>query len=84
MNRIESEYQKRIDEMSVPEKVARSAAMFQWTRERIGRRIRAELAELSGEMVSDERLKWLVAMELYGDEPVVRGFIEEMLANVPD
>ena len=77
---IESLYQQCIDAMSPAERVARSAAMFQWTREQIARQIKAQ----HHGPLSKERLKWLVALRLYGNEPVVRKLIENELADVPD
>ena len=75
---IESAYRDRINAMTPAERVARSAAMFQWTRGQIARQIRAERGD-----VPPERLKWLVALRLYGNEPMVRGWIERKLADVP-
>ena len=65
--------------MSPAERVARSAAMFQWAREQIARQIRAEKGD-----VDKEELRWLVALRMYGDEPAVRKMIEEQLAFVSD
>ncbi len=51
--------------------------MFQWTREQISRQIVAK----SGP-VDEEKLKWLVALRLYGNEPAVRALIERKLNDV--
>ncbi len=74
---IELEYQRRTDAMTAAERVARSAAMFQWTRDQLARQITSE----SGEM-PDEVLRLRVALRLYGREPEVRNMIERKLADV--
>jgi len=74
---VEMEYQRRIDALSPAERVARSAAMFQWTREQIAMQIVAEHGS-----IPDELLKWHVALRLYGREPVVRKMIEQKIADV--
>ena len=63
--------------MTPAERVARSAAMFQWTRDQLARKIISQ----DGEM-SEELLKWQVALRLYGNEPAVRKMIERKLADV--
>jgi hypothetical protein len=73
---IERLYQDRIAAMTPAERVARSAALFDWTRQQIARQITAEVGELPS-----ERLKWLVAMRLYGHEPGVRVLIEKELSR---
>ena len=65
--------------MSAAERVARSAAMFKWTREQLARQIVAE----SGQM-EPQKLKLLVALRLYGDEPQVREMSVRKLADVSD
>lgn len=74
---IEDAYQARIDSLSPQERVARAAAMFEWTRQQIARQI------VVAEGPTDaETLKWLVALRLYGNEPVVRELIERKLNDV--
>ena len=63
--------------MTPAERVARSAAMFQWTRDQLARQVISEHGE-----ISDELLKWHVALRLYGNEPTVRKLIERKLADV--
>ena len=63
--------------MTPAERVARSAAMFQWTRDQLGRQIISDQGE-----ISEEILKWHVALRLYGNEPAVRKMIEGKLADV--
>jgi len=79
MNPVERKYLERIDAMTPKERVAHATALFQWTRETIARQVLAE----SGPM-SDERLKWLVALRQYGAEETVRQMIERILDRVPD
>ena len=77
MTTIEEEYLARMDSLSIKERVARSAAMFQWSREIIARQIVAE----SGPM-SAERLKWEVALRQYGADAGSRELIERKLKDV--
>ncbi len=74
---IESLYQERIAAMTPAERVARSAALFDWTRQQIQRQITAERGPIPA-----DSLKWLVALRLYGAEPVVRVLIEKELAHI--
>ncbi len=73
---IESLYQERIAAMTPAERVARSAALFVWTRQQIQRQITAEHGS-----IPENTLKWLVALRIYGAEPVVRVLIEKELAR---
>jgi hypothetical protein len=59
------------------ERIARSLALLAWTRQMIARRIIAERGEMS-----EERLKWEVAFQLYGGDPTVCRMIESELADV--
>ncbi len=74
---VEVAYRDRMDSLMPCERVARSAAMFQWTREQIARQIIAEQGPLP-----EPRLKWLVALRLYGNSPIMRRCIERKLADV--
>ncbi len=74
---IDIEYQRRLDAMTIKEKVARSAALLAWTRQQIAARIRKELPDLT-----DEQLNWHVASKLYESEPAVVAMIQGHLANV--
>ena len=76
-NPIELAYQRQIRSMTPAERVARSAAMFQWTREQIARQIVAQQGPTDA-----ESLKWLVALRLYRNEPAVRELIERKLGHV--
>ncbi len=77
---IEAEYQKRVSEMTPCEKIARMAAMAAWARATIARQIRSEV----GPDVSDERIKWLVAMRIYGADPQTKALVQRMLNRVPN
>lgn len=74
---VELEYERRIKAMSPAEKISRSAAMLAWTREQMARRILASQPDLS-----EEELKWQVALQLYESEPAAFTLIEEHLASV--
>jgi len=74
---VDLEYERRWKAMSHAEKVSRSAAMFAWTRQQMARRIRHDEPNLS-----DEEIKWRVALKLYEREPHVVKLIQEHLANV--
>lgn len=80
---IESAYCERVDAMSPAERVARSTALFQWTREQLARQI---VAEQHGdgvlEGIAPESLQWLVALQLYANEPIIRCLIERRLRDV--
>ena len=74
---IELEYERRWKAMSPAEKVARSAAMFAWTRQQMAIRIRNTQPSLS-----DEEVRWHVALQLYERDLDVVRLIQEQLANV--
>ena len=78
MGLIESMYQDRMDALTPKERVARAASMFQWARQAIARQTLSD----SGPM-SPERLKWMVAMRLYGGDKSTRALIQRALSNVP-
>jgi hypothetical protein len=74
---IELEYERRWKAMSPAEKVARSAAMFAWTRQQMAIRIRNTQPSLS-----DEEVRWHVALQLYERDPEVVRLIQQLLTNV--
>ena len=74
---IELEYERRWKAMSPAEKVARSAAMFAWTRQQMAIRIRNTQPSLS-----DEEVRWHVALQLYERDSDVVRLIQEQLADV--
>jgi len=77
MTTIESEYQRRIDALSGKERVARSMAMLQWTRDVLARQIVAK----SG-AISEDKLRWEVARRLYSSDQAICAMIDRKLADV--
>jgi hypothetical protein len=77
MSAVEKEYLRQIDALAGKERVARSMAMLQWTREMLARQIVAEAGAMR-----DEQLKWEVARRLYGSDPAIREMIERRSADV--
>lgn len=73
LNRIEVEYRRRIDSMSISERVQRAEALLSWARGFVARQILAEQGPRS-----DDRLKWEVALRQYGADPATRALIERM------
>ena len=78
MSLVETDYQRLVAAMTPAERIERSVNLLAWAREVTGRRIIEELGEMS-----DDRLKWEVALRHYGHEPVMRKLIERELARVP-
>ena len=78
LSNVESAYRDRMDAMAPYERVARSAALFEWTRQQIARQIIAEHG-----CTDAESWKWLVALRLYGSSPGMRMMIEGKLTDVP-
>jgi hypothetical protein len=73
VNTVDVEYRKRIDAMTICERVQRAEQMLAWARGFVARRIVAEQGPLS-----EERLKWEVALRQYGADPMARSLIEGM------
>ena len=78
VNPIEVEYRKRIDGMTISQRIERAAELFAWSRGFVARQILAEHGP-----ISEDRLKWEVALRQYGAEPGARSLIEGILARVP-
>lgn len=74
---IEVEYQRRIRSMTPKDRVARSTAMLKWTREALARTVVREQGAMS-----DERLRWEVALRLYQGDAKARAKIEQVLRHV--
>ena len=74
---VELEYERRWKAISPAEKISRSAAMLAWTRQQIARRVRSNDPSLS-----DEEVKWHVALQLYEREPEVIKFIRKQHSDV--
>ena len=65
---IETAYRERIDAMSVAEKVRRAEELFRWSRDYLLRSIVASPGRMS-----DDDVKWEIALRQYGSEPATRG-----------
>ena len=76
---IEDGYYARIDAMTPAERVARAQSIYNWTREAIGRQVVTDRGPMK-----PERLKWEVALRLYGSEPIIVEWIKGILARVPE
>ena len=74
---IEHAYQDLVESMTPAERVARSASMFEWTREQLARQIVAERGSLDPELI-----KWNVALRLYRGDRTIGDLIERKLADV--
>jgi hypothetical protein len=64
LNRIEVEYRRRIDSMSISERVQRAEALLSWARGFIARQILAGQGPLP-----EDRLKWEIALRQSGADP---------------
>jgi hypothetical protein len=72
---IDDAYAAAIARLTPAEKIARSMAMLDWSRRWMGRQIVAESGPLP-----DRRLRWEVALRLYGSEPATCRLIETAIA----
>jgi hypothetical protein len=77
MSPIEQEYQSRMGALSGKERIARALSLLAWSRQMTARQILADRGEMS-----ERRLKWEVALRLYGSDPTVRRMIESEMADV--
>ena len=77
MSTMEEIYQGLIQQMSPAERLARAHVLLAWVRDLYARQIRAEKGDLS-----DEQLRWEVALRIYGSDRRVRPLIEEQIAHV--
>lgn len=77
MSSVEAEYRSRMDALSPRERVERSMAMLKWARDLLARQVVSELGA-----VSEDRLKWEVALRLYRADPVCCRMIERELTDV--
>ena len=78
-NTIDLEYWKRVDAMTIAERVQRAGDFLAWARGFIARQILEERGPLSA-----ERLKWEVALRQYGADPIARALIEGIRDRVSD
>ena len=77
MSLVEEAYRQAVDSMTSAEKFRRAHAMLHWVRDMYARQLREELGD-----VSDERLKWEVALRQYGSDRRARELIERKLQDV--
>lgn len=77
MGFVEQAYQQAVDALTPAEKLARMHALLFWARNLYARQLREKLGD-----VSDERLKWEVALRQYGSDPRTRNLIEQKLRDV--
>jgi len=76
---LEARFRAVQDSLPSHVRVARAAAMFSWTRDLIGREIVARTGPMS-----DARLKWEIAMRMYGSDAACRTLIQRVLDHVSD
>ena len=70
---IESVYRERIGAMSVAERIRRAEELFNWSRDYLARSIVAAQGPMS-----DDDLKWEVALRQYGAHPATKELINEL------
>jgi hypothetical protein len=69
---VEHEYRARIQAMSIVERIQRAEALFKWSRGFLARSIVAAKGPLS-----DDALKYEMALRLYGSDPEMKALIED-------
>lgn len=77
MSFIEDTYRAAVDRMTPAEKIARMHGYFDWMRDLYARQISAER-----EGLSEDQLKWEVALRIYGSDRRVKALIENRLRDV--
>ena len=70
---VELEYRARIDAMSVADRIRRAEMLFNWSRDYLARSIVATRGPMS-----DDDLKWEVALRQYGSDAATRDLIDEL------
>lgn len=78
MSEVEEAYRRAVDAMTPAEKFARMHSLLSWARDLYARQLRQQLGD-----VSDERIKWEVALRQYGSDRRTRELIERKLRDVP-
>lgn len=77
MSLVEDAYWQAVQAMTPAEKFARMHALLNWARDLYARQLREKLVN-----VSDERIKWEVALRQYGFDRRTRELIERKLEDV--
>jgi hypothetical protein len=70
---IEREYRSRVGAMSVVERVRRAETLFNWSRDFLARSIVAAQGPMS-----DDDLRWEVALRQYGTNRAMKKLIDEL------
>ncbi|MGE0377518.1 MAG: hypothetical protein AB7Q45_19085 [Planctomycetaceae bacterium] len=74
---VEEAYRRAVDAMTPAEKFARMHALLNWARDLYARQLREKLGD-----VTEERIKWEVALRQYGFDRRTRELIERKLEDV--
>lgn len=77
MSLVEDAYWKAVNAMTPAEEFARMHALLNWARDLYARQLRDQLGD-----VSEERIKWEVALRQYGADRRARELIERKLRDV--
>ena len=78
MSLVEDAYHQALDAMPPLQKMARVEAFLSWTRNLMARQARTAL----GSTVSEDRVRWEVALRMYDSNPVIARLIQEQIARV--
>jgi len=70
---VDRVYRARIDSMSVVERIRRAEALFNWSRDYLARSIVAARGPMS-----DDELKWEIALRQYGANPATKALIDKL------
>ena len=70
---VEQEYRARIEAMSVANRVRRAEGLFRWSRDYLVRSIVAARGS-----ISDDEVRWELALRQYGADPATRTLIDEL------
>ncbi|MCA9075931.1 MAG: hypothetical protein KDA93_12960 [Planctomycetaceae bacterium] len=74
MSLVEETYQQAIAAMTPTERLSRMHGMLHWVRDSYARQLREQLGD-----VSEERLKWEVALRFYSGDRRAQALIERKL-----
>ena len=77
MSIVEDAYREAVDAMTPAEKFRRVEGLNRWIRELYAQQILDEKGAMS-----DELLKWQVALRIYGNQPKTRALIEAEIERV--
>jgi hypothetical protein len=77
MSLVEDAYRQAVEAMTPAEKFARMHALLNWARDLYARQLREKLGD-----VSQERLRWEVALRQYRSDRRARELIERKLEDV--